>query len=86
MSIQHHYLKTLNPYFRDIECGKKTFEVRFNDRNYQVGDTLYLKEFYPPNDFTGREIALEVTYVLNDEKFCKEGYVILGIKHICRNY
>jgi ASC-1-like (ASCH) protein len=86
MSKQHHYLKTINPYFRDVESGKKTFEVRFNDRNFKVFDVLHLQEFSPPNDFSGREIDFEVTYVLDSSEFCKNGFVVLGIKEICRNY
>ena len=86
MSRQHHYLKTVNPYFRAVECGLKTFEVRFNDRNFQEFDILHLQEFSPPNDFSGREIDFEVTYVLDDPTFCKDGFVVLGIKEISRNY
>lgn len=80
MSGQHHYLKAINPFFRDIESGVKTFEVRFNDRNYQVGDILYLQEFVPPETFTGREICKEVAYLLDDERYCKEGFVVMGFK------
>lgn len=86
MPKQHHYLKTVNPYFRAIESGNKTFEVRFNDRNYQVGDVLHLQEFSQPNDYSGRVIDAEVTYLLDDPAFCKDGYVILGIKETSRNY
>lgn len=35
MSKQHHYLKIKPEYFRAIQKGEKTFEVRFNDRNFQ---------------------------------------------------
>lgn len=80
MSRQHHYLKTLTQYYQDVERGDKTFEVRFNDRNYQVGDYLYLKEFVPPETYTGRFVKKEITYVLADEKYCKEGFAILGFK------
>ena len=86
MSKQHHYLKTINPYFRAIESGMKTFEVRFNDRAYQVGDILHLQEFSPPDDYSGRVVEMEITYVLDDPRFCKDGYVVLGIKEISRNY
>jgi len=40
-----HELKTWPEYFEEILTGKKTFEVRKNDRDYKVGDTLILKEF-----------------------------------------
>lgn len=40
-----HKLKTITPYFSQIWEGKKTFEVRKNDRDFQPGDTLALKEY-----------------------------------------
>ena len=33
-----HQLKIESKYFEDIASGKKTFEVRNNDRNFIVGD------------------------------------------------
>jgi ASC-1-like (ASCH) protein len=80
MSRQHHRLKTLTNYYQDVEKGKKNFEVRFNDRNFKVGDILYLEEFVPPSTYTGRQIIKEVVYILDDQDFCKEGYVIIGLK------
>ena len=35
-----HELKVVPPYFAALLDGRKTFEVRANDRAYQVGDTL----------------------------------------------
>ena len=80
MSRQHHYLKTLTNFYQDIESGKKNFELRFNDRDFKVYDMLYLQEFIPPSTYTGREIRKEVTYVLDNPDYCKEGYVVLGLK------
>lgn len=79
MSRQHHYLKTLPKYFIDVDKGVKNFEVRFNDRGYAVGDMLHLQEF-ASGEYTGREITKEICYILDSEDYCKEGYVILGIK------
>lgn len=80
MSRQHHYLKILPQYYMAVENGTKTFEVRFNDRGYKVGDILHLQEFVPPETYTGRELDREVTYVLDDEAYCKEGFVVMGFK------
>jgi len=44
---QHHILKCWPEYFEAIGQGRKTFEVRENDRNYQEGDSLELREFEP---------------------------------------
>lgn len=39
-----HQLKIDSEYFDDVASGKKTFEVRKNDRNFLVGDFLALNE------------------------------------------
>jgi hypothetical protein len=75
-----HYLKTVQPHFGDVWSGRKTFEVRYNDRNYQLGDYLVLQEYDAERAMlTGAEITAEVKYLLRDEHFCKEGFVIMGI-------
>ena len=80
MSRQHHYLGILPQYYRAIEQGKKTFEVREKrDRNFQEYDILHLLEEIG-GERSGREIIAEVTYVLDDPRFCKEGFVVMGIK------
>ncbi|RKJ45990.1 DUF3850 domain-containing protein, partial [Butyricicoccus sp. 1XD8-22] len=49
-----HELKIYPEYFKEVICGKKTFEIRRNDRGYKVGDILSLKEFDPKtNEYTG---------------------------------
>lgn len=35
-----HYLKTDTEYFQAHIRGKKSFEIRLNDRDYQVGDLV----------------------------------------------
>ena len=40
-----HKLKTLPHYFDAVWSGRKTFEIRFDDRGYQTGDTVALREF-----------------------------------------
>ena len=84
MSRQHHYVKIKPEYYRAIERGDKTFEVRFNDRNYQMYDVLHLQEWVG-GEYTGRYIDADVSYILDDKDFCKEGYVILGLKNIIVN-
>ena len=82
MSIQHHYLKTLTNYYQAVERGEKNFEVRFNDRGFNVFDILHLQEFIPPSTYTGRVVDKEIVYILDDPQYCKEGYVVLGLKNL----
>lgn len=44
---QTHYLKCLVEYFEEVWIGTKNFELRWNDRGYQEGDTLVLREYCP---------------------------------------
>lgn len=76
---QHHYIKILPEFYKAIKSGEKTFEVRFNDRNYQVYDILHLQEWVN-GGYTGREIEAEVTYLLNDKNYCKKNFVIMSIQ------
>lgn len=40
-----HHLKILPEYFEEVIAGKKPFEIRFNDRNFKVGDRVELREY-----------------------------------------
>ena len=51
-----HELKILPEYFGAVSLREKTFEIRKNDRDYHVGDTLVLKE-WDGEKYTGRQIS-----------------------------
>lgn len=61
-----HELKTIQPYFDAVLAGYKNFEVRRNDRDFHVGDTLILREFAPPDKYGDRAIVVVVLYILYD--------------------
>ena len=87
--MREHILKTWPEPFEAIIEGKKTFEFRKDDREFEVGDTLVLKEWEldasinEPLDyfyFTGREHRCFVTYLLRGPAFgIPVGYVIMSI-------
>ena len=60
-----HELKIYPKYFQETIEGNKPFEIRKNDRHFQVGDVLLLKE-WDNIKYTGREIGAVVRYVLDD--------------------
>lgn len=85
MFKQTHTLKVLKPYFLAIDCGDKKFDARRDDRGYQKGDLLVLKEWEPPPSdkvtgrFTGNEIERTIKYILTGGQFGIEpGFVVLG--------
>lgn len=82
-----HQLKIESMYFEDVASGKKTFEIRKNDRRFMVGDYLALNELTPhacnengEHKETGRCCIVYINYICEDSAFCKEGYVVMGIE------
>lgn len=77
-----HDLKVWKEFFKDLETKKKTFEVRKNDRNFQVGDLLMLMEYNKETDnFTGRYLEREIVFKFDGGQFGLEaGFCVLGIK------
>lgn len=75
-----HELKITPEYFKDVKSGHKRFELRKDDREYQVGDLLILKEF-DKDHYTGHKTRHKtIQYILRDvpEYGLNEGYCILG--------
>jgi hypothetical protein len=59
-----HELKTWPAMFQPVFDGIKPWELRQNDRDFQVGDTLHLCEWSPDAQrYTGRSIEADVTYI-----------------------
>jgi len=82
-----HELKTVAPYFDNVWQGKKTAELRFNDREFAVDDFLVLREFTPGNstgvgDFTGRTVCVCVTDVCDYPIGLRNGFVMLSFYHL----
>lgn len=75
-----HKLKIRPEYFKAVLSGEKKFEIRKNDRDFNVGDYLVLRE-YTENAYTGKQAIFKVTYILADPEFLMPGYVALSIQH-----
>lgn len=60
----HHILKTWLEPFEAVHSGAKMFEIRVEDRDFQEGDWLTLKEWSPDTgEYTGRSATRTVTYI-----------------------
>jgi hypothetical protein len=83
-----HHVKSWPYLFEAVIQGVKRHELRKNDRDYRVGDILVLREYSPDSgEYTGRQYAVEVTYITSTERPCaisgsalSDGYCILSIK------
>lgn len=80
----------LNSHFVDaVYSGRKTFEVRRNDRGFQTGDRIVFTPFrsgetdrakmYPEHPIKDEEY--EIVYILNGWGL-KEDFVVLGIRRV----
>lgn len=71
-----HRVKSWPEQFRAALTGRKRFEIRRDDRNYQTGDTIELLEYTPnldqlelvpgggqPGSFTGRAVMFVIGYI-----------------------
>lgn len=79
-----HLLKCEAKFFDALAEGRKTFEIRLNDRDYHVGDELVLtRTRQGVLDFSVslRELHFEVTYTLTGWGV-KDGYIALGLKQL----
>ncbi len=85
-----HKLKTDSEVYRAVESGFKTFEIRKDDRGYQVGDILTLCETKytgeemktgKPLEYTGYCCNVGVSHILRGPIYgLIDGWVIMSIK------
>jgi len=86
-----HELKSDPDLFGDVASGRKCFEVRENDRDYEAGDYLYLRETVFTGNmmkhcqaglrYTGKNALVKVVYIMHGPKHgLLEGWCIMGIK------
>jgi Domain of unknown function (DUF3850) len=71
-----HTLKSWPPYFADTWVGVKTFDVRRDDRDYQIGDEVQFIEWEHGGSCatlsgvgreTGRKLLRRIVYILGRE-------------------
>lgn len=82
-----HELKTDPEVFQASFWGKRDYEIRYNDRDYQVGDTLILRETEfsgeemkqgKPLRYTGLKMTRTICHVLTGYGL-QDGWVILAV-------
>lgn len=88
-----HELKVWPQFYQAIKRGDKAFEIRWNDRNYAAGDTIWMREWRPPiparqgdpvqdtGEYTGEETYAMITYVMcgKDKHPIRPGFCVMSI-------
>lgn len=80
--MTEHKLKTWPASFKAVWDKDKTYELRKNDRDFQVGDILLLQEYDPQRmRYSGRWVRAEVGYMTRPGTFpgLEEGNVIMAL-------
>lgn len=79
--MKTHELKTWPQFFKVCRTGEKPFEIRKNDRDFKVGDTLMLREWDPKFEaYSGEECKFEISYILAGGQFgIEDGFVVMGL-------
>lgn len=80
--MRTHGLKCWPSSFEAILDGRKRFDLRRDDRQFEVGDSLRFLEWNPDREeYTSRTYWVTITYILKSGSFpgLETGYVILGI-------
>lgn len=73
-----HKLKILPQYFDEVSSLNKSFEIRKDDRDYQIGDWVLFEEF-ADGEYTGRKFGcVQISYILRNvsEYGLADGYCI----------
>jgi hypothetical protein len=76
-----HELKIYTKYWDDIYSGRKTFEIRKNDRDYKEDDILVFRKYDPVTDSTDKNWVLicRVTYITDLKDIGLDGYAGMSI-------
>ena len=87
-----HELKIKHEYLIEVNMGRKTFELRKNDRDYQVGDLIRFIDIkdIKQNDncdcdiYINKDDLYKITYILKNvpQYGLDKDYCILGIKKL----
>lgn len=88
--MKTHELKTDPEVFAPVWNGTKTYEIRFDDRGFAVGDILFLREtratgekmsIGAPLEYTGREKRQIISHILRGPLYgLQDGWVILSFE------
>ena len=75
-----HELKCWPEFFAAVQNWDKMFEIRHNDRSFEVGDILWLREWNKDTaDHTGASIWRVISYITDFPSGLRDGYICMGL-------
>ncbi len=85
-----HHLKSWSSNFQAILDGRKTFDIRENDRDYAVGELLLLREWHPegawrpnptfePGYYTDRSLTTTIVHMEQGRWGMPSHLAVLGL-------
>ena len=79
-----HYLKIDARYYQAVVDGRKTAEIRINDRDFKVGHYLSLHESKNGELTESDAVLLKITHIVNSDEFrgLAAGFVLLSFEFI----
>lgn len=90
--MKTHTLSTWPGPFEAVLDGTKRFEYRLDDRGFELGDELVLREWDPSRfvssgvggggGLTGRQLKCRVTYILRGRFGVPINYVVMSIGEV----
>ena len=72
-----HLLRIESNYFSNLDTGSKKCEIRYNDRDYQLGDVLQFRI----NGGCKEDLQFKITHI-HSGLGMKEGYVVLSLEEV----
>ena len=81
--MTHHNLKCASKQYHPISDGLMKSIIRYNGRNYQIGDSITLNHGDHSIDgflYTGRKTSARISHI--DDFGCQYGYVNLSLSDV----
>lgn len=73
-----HEVKSWAPFFDAIVDGRKGYDLRKNDRNYEIGDVLVLCRYdIVEGKYTGEKCCVTITYMTSNRYPCAYSSLVL---------
>ncbi len=78
-----HFIKSWPEFFSRVVKGEKPWEIRLDDRGYQIGDQVVMEEYSPTTcTYTGAWVQGSIVYMHSEVMGLKDGYVCFTFKSL----